>query len=113
MWDCIEDRGSKEDRVDQTHGIGDYTLWYGDKSISKDINLVIVEAKRRGSAEKGLAQALGYMGMSLISGLYEKVPIFGPKSLGSAGPSAPIMGWKEKATHMKLLDLEQITRIKS
>lgn len=28
------------------HGICDYTLWYGDKSMSRDINLVIVEAKR-------------------------------------------------------------------
>ncbi|KAJ5989819.1 hypothetical protein N7522_010026 [Penicillium canescens] len=46
----------------QTHGICDYTLWYGDQSISKAINLIIVEAKKKGSCDSGIAQCLGYMG---------------------------------------------------
>jgi hypothetical protein len=53
----------------QTYGICDYTLWYRDESISKAINLIVVEAKKRGFADIGMAQCLGYMGMSLESSL--------------------------------------------
>jgi hypothetical protein len=54
-------------RTHQTHGICDYTLWYGDQSISKAINLIIVEAKKKGFSETRIAQCLGYMGMFLES----------------------------------------------
>ena len=56
-------------RTHQTHGICDYTLWYGDESISKAINLIVVEAKKKGSCDPGVAQCLGYMGMFLESSL--------------------------------------------
>ncbi|KAI1833507.1 hypothetical protein DTO006G1_5111 [Penicillium roqueforti] len=46
-------------------GRADYTLWYGEtRAMSeKAINLVIVEAKKKGMVSAGEAQLLGYMGI--------------------------------------------------
>ncbi|KAJ5799404.1 uncharacterized protein N7518_001472, partial [Penicillium psychrosexuale] len=47
----------------KTSGRADYTLWYGEtRAMSeKAINLVIVEAKKKGMVSAGEAQLLGYM----------------------------------------------------
>lgn len=43
----------------------DYVVWYG-KSEEAETNMVVVEAKRRGEASRGMYQAQAYMGKSSL-----------------------------------------------